>query len=135
MLSLATSKSKRPSAQPPDPNIRLGFGETAARRSFFFACGILANVYFCVGFSDAGNDVTLHALMRPASEKRQGTKSREVGQRWCSERYGDYMLAPIWNCARNASTTSPACLQQVRSGECNSGFVARSERNSGPSAH
>ena len=89
----------------------------------------------CVGFSDAGNDVTLHALMRPASEKRQGTKSREVGQRWCSERYGDLMLAPIWNCACNASTTSPACLQQVRSGECNSHFVARSERNSGPSAH
>ena len=45
MLSLATSKSKKPSAQPPDPNIRLSFGETAARRSFFFACGILANVY------------------------------------------------------------------------------------------
>jgi hypothetical protein len=39
MLLLATSKSKKPSAQPPDPNIRLGFGETAARRSFFFACG------------------------------------------------------------------------------------------------
>ena len=45
------------------------------------------------------------------------------------------MLAPIWNCARNASTTSPACLQRVRSGECNSHFVARSERDSGPSAH
>jgi hypothetical protein len=81
------------------------------------------------------DDVTLHALMRPASEKRQGAKSREVGQRRCSERYGDLMLAPIWNCARNASTTSPACVQQVRSGECNSHFVARSERNSGPSAH
>ena len=39
MLSLATSRSKTPSAQPSDPNIRLGFGETAARRSFFFACG------------------------------------------------------------------------------------------------
>jgi hypothetical protein len=35
MLSLATSRSKKPSAQPPDPNIRLGFGETAARRSLF----------------------------------------------------------------------------------------------------
>ena len=46
MLSLAASKSKKPSAQPPNPNIRLGFGEAAARRSFFFACGILANVYF-----------------------------------------------------------------------------------------
>ena len=41
---------KSRSAQPPDPNIRLGFGETAVRRSFFFACGILANVYFCAGF-------------------------------------------------------------------------------------
>ena len=30
MLSLAASRSKKPSAQPPDPNIRLGFGETAA---------------------------------------------------------------------------------------------------------
>ena len=46
MLSLATSRSKKPSAQPPDPNIRLGFGETAARRSFFFACVIFANTCF-----------------------------------------------------------------------------------------
>jgi hypothetical protein len=44
MLSLATWRSKRPSAQPPDPNIRLGFGETAARRPFFFACFIFANL-------------------------------------------------------------------------------------------
>ena len=44
MLSLATSRSKKPSAQPPDPNIRLRFGETAARRSFFFACVIFANL-------------------------------------------------------------------------------------------
>ena len=38
MLSLATSRSKKPSAQPPDPNIRLDFGETAARRSFCLRC-------------------------------------------------------------------------------------------------
>ena len=31
MLSLAASRSKKPSAQLPDPNIRLGFGETAAQ--------------------------------------------------------------------------------------------------------
>jgi hypothetical protein len=37
MLSLATSRSKKPSAQLPDPNIRLGFGETALRRSLLFA--------------------------------------------------------------------------------------------------
>jgi hypothetical protein len=30
-------------------------------------------------------DETHHALVRPASEKRQGTKSREVGKRRCSE--------------------------------------------------
>ena len=40
-------------------------------------------------FSDAGNDKTIHALWRPASEKRQGTKSRWVGHRQCSGRYGD----------------------------------------------
>ena len=33
------------------------------------------------------NDVTLHALMRPAFEKRQGTKSRSVVHRRCGGRY------------------------------------------------
>jgi hypothetical protein len=33
-------------------------------------------------------------LLWPASEKRQGTKSREVGHRWCSGRYGDLIQAP-----------------------------------------
>ena len=37
------------------------------------------------------DDEAIHALMRPATEKRQGTKSREVGQRRCSGRYGDLM--------------------------------------------
>jgi len=34
------------------------------------------------------------ALRRPASKKRQGTKSREVWRRLCSERYGDLIFAP-----------------------------------------
>src|SRR6266478_7370397 len=34
-------------------------------------------------------------MRRPAAEKRQGTKSREVWQRWCNGRYGDLMAAPI----------------------------------------
>ena len=34
-----------------------------------------------------------HALWRPASKKRQGTKSREVGHRRGSGRYGDLMAA------------------------------------------
>jgi len=29
------------------------------------------------------HDEAIHALRRPASEKRQGTKSREVGHRQC----------------------------------------------------
>src|SRR3984893_5898013 len=36
-------------------------------------------------FLDAGNDETLGRLSWPASKKRQGTKSREVGRRRCSE--------------------------------------------------
>ena len=40
-------------------------------------------------FSDAGNGEAIHTLGRPASEKRQGRKSRWVGHRQCSGRYGD----------------------------------------------
>jgi len=36
------------------------------------------------------HDEAIHALRRPASEKRQGTKSREVGHRRCRRRYGDF---------------------------------------------
>jgi hypothetical protein len=35
------------------------------------------------------HDEAIHALRWPASEKRQGTKSREVGHRRSSGRYGD----------------------------------------------
>jgi hypothetical protein len=38
-------------------------------------------------------DEPIHALLRPASEKRQGTKSRKVGQLRCSGRYGDSAAA------------------------------------------
>jgi hypothetical protein len=41
----------------------------------------------CAGFSDAGIDKASRAL-GPASEKRQGTKSRELEHR-CGELYGD----------------------------------------------
>jgi hypothetical protein len=43
---------------------------------------------------DAGNTETRRTLSEPASKKRQGTKSREVGQRLGGERYGELMLAP-----------------------------------------
>ena len=41
------------------------------------------------------NDEAFGGLSWPASKKRQGTKSREVGHWLGSERYGDLMLAPI----------------------------------------
>jgi hypothetical protein len=45
-------------------------------------------------FSNAGYDNAIHGLMRPAFEKRQGTKSREVREKRCRGRYGDLMSAP-----------------------------------------
>jgi len=60
-------------------------------------------------FLDAGDDEPLNPLIRPASEKRQGTKSRSVGQRRCRRRYGDWatgyglaMLGGGGGCARFA---------------------------------
>jgi hypothetical protein len=53
------------------------------------AASYLTTVAPIQGFSDAGIDKASHALVRSASEKRQGTKSREVGRRWCGELYGD----------------------------------------------
>jgi len=44
-------------------------------------------------FLDAGEYNGSHALDRPASKKRQGTKSRSVVRRRCGARYGDYMSA------------------------------------------
>jgi hypothetical protein len=46
-------------------------------------------------FLDAGNTETLRRLNWPASKKRQGTKSREVGYRPSSGRYEDLMPAPL----------------------------------------
>jgi len=36
------------------------------------------------------HDEAIHALRRPASEKRQGTKSRSITGRGCRGRYGDF---------------------------------------------
>ena len=48
-------------------------------------------------FSDAGNHEPFYALMRPASEKRQGTKSRrEVVRRRCRKLYGVLVAGVSW---------------------------------------
>ena len=50
---------------------------------------------FLCWFLDAGNNETFRTLRGPASKKRQGTKSREVGHWLSSERYEDSMPAPL----------------------------------------
>jgi len=42
------------------------------------------------------HDEPFHALRRPASKKRECTKSREVWRRRRSGCYGDLMAAPSW---------------------------------------
>jgi hypothetical protein len=63
-------------------------------------------------FLDAGDNETLRTLYWPAFKKRQGTKSREVGHRLGSERYGDLNVRGLANdwfferlAASNACTT------------------------------
>jgi hypothetical protein len=58
-------------------------------------CNQIIHVASCVGFWNAGNNETFRTLREPASKKRQGTKSREVGHRLGSGRYGDLMPAPM----------------------------------------
>jgi hypothetical protein len=41
----------------------------------------------------SGNDVVAPMLWRPASEKRQGTKSRSEVHRWCGGLYGELTAA------------------------------------------
>src|ERR1700694_6247641 len=56
------------------------------------------------------DDETLPALRRPASEKRQGTKSRWVTGRGCRGRYGDFAaglgLLRLERCGRRARFSS-----------------------------
>ena len=40
-------------------------------------------------YRDCRHDEAIHAVRRPASEKRQGTKSREVGTGGAAGAYGD----------------------------------------------
>jgi hypothetical protein len=50
----------------------------------------------CVQVFGRRNCETIPALLQPAIEKRQGTKSRWVGQRLCSGLYGDLATASDW---------------------------------------
>ena len=52
-------------------------------------------------------------LRRPASKKRQGTKSREVWGRVGSQRYGDLIFAPVMTFG---AKLAPGDLDRVRKG-------------------
>ncbi len=77
------------------------------------------------------HDEPFHALWRPASKKRQGTKSREVGHRWCNGRYGDLMAAP----SSRVDVTPTGCGRRIctlaRSQACNRHLGKHSERING----
>jgi hypothetical protein len=78
-------------------------------------------------FLDAGNNETLHTLSDPASKKRQGTKSRAVGQRLGSERYGDLMLAPTWMVRATRARRRMHVCTCWRSRECGGHFGGHAE--------
>jgi hypothetical protein len=56
--------------------------------------------------------------MQPATEKRQGTKSREVGQRRCSEHYGDLMLALVSMVGARLARRELGICTQASAGVC-----------------
>src|SRR5215470_1785778 len=86
-------------------------------------------------FLDAGNSETLHTLSGPASKKRQGTKSREVGHRLGSERYGDLVPAPTSMVDATLAGCELHVCTQARSGACDRHLGGDSGRINGRSAH
>ena len=74
------------------------------------------------------HDDPFHALWRPASKKRQGTKSREVGHRRCNGRYGDLMAAPSWRVDVTPTGCGRPICTQARLEAWNRHLGKRSER-------
>jgi hypothetical protein len=74
------------------------------------------------------HDEPFHALWRPASKKRQGTKSRKVGYRRGSGRYGDLMAAPNWRVDVAAGGYGRRIGTLARLEACNRHLGKRSER-------
>jgi len=50
---------------------------------------------FCAGFLVAADDETDHALKRPGDQKRQGTKSRQLGTGWQQALWGLHVGAAL----------------------------------------
>ena len=79
-------------------------------------------------FLDAGNNEALRTLSCQASKKRQGTKSREVGPRLGSERYGDLMSAPTSMAGATLARGDLAVCAQGSPGACNKELGRPSQR-------
>jgi hypothetical protein len=86
-------------------------------------------------FLDAGNKEMIRRLNWPASKKRQGTKSREVGQRLGGERYGDLMAAPMSMTGGTPGRCQLRICTYARWGECRRHFGWCSERIKVRSVH
>jgi len=69
-----------------------------------------------------------HALWRPASKKRQGTKSREVWHWRRSGRYGDLMVTPGWRVDVTPTGCSRRTCTLARLEGCKRHLGKRSER-------
>src|SRR5205823_661102 len=63
-------------------------------------------------FLDAGNNEALGSLSCQASKKRQGTKSREVGHRLGSERYGGFDVSAELDGGRDTARKRPGCVDR-----------------------
>jgi hypothetical protein len=74
------------------------------------------------------HDDPFHALWRPASKKRQGTKSREVVHWWCNGRYGDFMAARISMVDVTPTGRGRRICTQARLEACNRHIGKRLER-------
>jgi hypothetical protein len=68
-------------------------------------------------FSDAGTHDANHALRRPASEKRQGTKSRLGERRWCRN-YGDFAAGSGVDVVERGSNVGNFAPRQARELNC-----------------
>ena len=95
-------RNKFQAALPALPLDRCSKGTGDARRSRCVSPAMIdrvaasyrsAGVRKCAGFWTPAI-TTLRMLSQPASKKRQGTKSREVGHGLGSKRYGNLMSAP-----------------------------------------
>jgi hypothetical protein len=68
-------------------------------------------------FSDAGTHDANHALRRPASEKRQGTKSR-LGERRRCRNYGDFAAGSGVDVVERGGNAGTFATRHVRELDC-----------------